>query len=97
MTLEQLKEKLLNDLRIVDQALEVQRRNIGASSRSATRQNRNGSQNDGSPYGIIGPSVVEAIKQCGKRYDVRDIRKRLLKVGKDISSTQIATALRQFE
>jgi hypothetical protein len=98
MTPEQLREKLQHDLKIVDQFLELAKRNNVSLTFDALNGNKHNGSANGSAlaYGVIGPAVVDAIKACGKRYDVQDIRKRLSKAGKDISSGQIATALRRF-
>ena len=107
MTPEELKAKLESDLKIVEQFLDVAKRNNVAvtlempngTHRNGTHRTADGDTDDGgTPYGIIGPAVVAAIEQCPKRFDVRDIIKRLVKSGKaDISTAQIATALRRFE
>lgn len=106
MTAEELRHQLENELRVVNEYIEIQRRAATRTKPPAVtprlsndKHDRNGANANinGAFYGIIGPSVANAIKQCGRNYDLRDIRRRLQKDGKQYSASQIATALRRFE
>ena len=101
MTAEELQEQLKNDLRIVEQYLQVKRRNEGRSMTSISKiakAERNGAAHSSGEYGAISSAVHGAMFQCRrKKFDVRDVQRVASGQGKQLTTAQIAIALRRFE
>jgi hypothetical protein len=97
---EDFRDQLTADLRIVEKFIELARRSGGDRSQASVAKfsSAASSQNGSEPrrYGQVGQTVADAILQCKKKYNVRDVEKALKRAGHSLSRLSITTALRRF-
>jgi len=97
---EDFRDQLAADLRAVEKFIEIAR--CSGSSESSLSLNKFSSVstagNGDKPrrYGEVGENVSEAIRQCKKNYNVRDVEKALKHSGHSLSRLSITNVLRRF-
>jgi hypothetical protein len=97
---EDFRDQLASDLRAVEKFIEIARRSgSNDSSLSLTRFSPESTSSNGTKpkrYGEVGENVAEAIRQCKKNYNIRDVDKALKRTGHSLSRLSITNVLRRF-
>jgi len=102
----EIRDKLKNDLNIVEKFLEIAKRQGLANGDSIDNQLALSTEGQsllkpvvkqsGNGYGAIGKSIFESIKLCPIEFTVTDVRESLKEIDPNVSKLQIATVLSRF-